>query len=435
VTDLSELEARTTKKVFWRLIPLCFVLYVISYIDRTSISYAALQMTEDMGLTPKVFGFATGVFFLGYFLFEVPSNVALIRFGSRAWLTVLLLTWGTVNVLTGFVTRTWQLHSLRFLLGMTEAGFFPGLIIYVTYWFRAKGQATTIALLVAAIPVSSLIGAPLSTFIMEQMDHLGGWRGWRWMFVTEGLPAVLGGFACWLLLTDRPSKAKWLTAEERDWLEGEIAGERAGQGQVKSLNTLKSLTDPGVLYLSVVFFIYQCGSFGVTYWMPQLIKGLAGTLTTQQIGLVSMIPYAVATLAMVLWSKSSDRAGERKLHAAWPLLLSAIALGAAPIGNNAMLGIGFISLAMAGLYAFRGPFWSMPSLFLTRTSAAISIAAINSVGNLGGFVGPYAIGAIKDRTGNAMVALYLLSALLFVSFLMIFFAKLPGRVAAEGSAA
>ncbi len=427
--DLSELEARTTKKVFWRIIPLCFVLYVISYIDRTSISYAALQMTEDMGLTSKVFGFATGVFFLGYFLFEVPSNIALVRLGSRIWLTVLLLTWGTVNVLTGFVQERWQLHTLRFLLGMTEAGFFPGLIIYVTYWFRAKGQATTIAILVAAIPVSSLIGAPLSTFIMEQMDHVAGMRGWRWMFVMEGLPAVLGGFACWFLLTDRPSKAKWLKPEERDWLEGEIAAERTGQTQVKSLNTLKAITDPGVLYLSIVFFIYQCGSFGVTYWMPQLIKSLAGQLSTSQIGLVAMIPYAAATAAMVFWSKRSDRKGERKMHAALPVLLSAVALGLAPLVPGAVWGVGFISLSMAGLYAFRGPFWSMPSLFLTRSAAAISIAAINSVGNLGGFVGPYAIGAINDKTGDPMVALFLLSALLAVAFVMIALARLPGRVA------
>ena len=429
--DLSELEARTTKKVFWRIIPLCFVLYMISYIDRTSISYAALQLGPDMGLTDEGFGFATGIFFLGYFLFEVPSNIALIKFGSRLWLTVLLLVWGTVNVMTGFVTAHWQLHTLRFLLGMAEAGFFPGLIIYVTYWFRAKGQATTIALLVAAIPVSSVIGAPLSTFIMEQMNHVAGWAGWRWMFVLEGLPAVLGGVACWFLLTDRPSKAKWLKPEERDWLEGAIAAERAGQTQVKSLNTLKAITDPGVLYLSIVFFIYQCGSFGVTYWLPQLIKSLAGTLTTSQIGLVAMIPNLAAAVAMIVWSKRSDAKGERKLHASFPLLLAALAFAAAALTHNAVIGLSFITISMAGLYAFRGPFWSMPSLFLSRTSAAISIAAINSVGNLGGFIGPNAIGLIKGWTGSLTMALFMLSGFLFVAFGMLILARLPGRVAAE----
>jgi ACS family tartrate transporter-like MFS transporter len=348
---------------------------------------------------------------------------------------VLLLAWGTVNVLTGFVTATWQLHTLRFLLGMTEAGFFPGLIIYVTYWFRAKGQATTIALLVAAIPISSVVGAPISTFIMQHMDHLAGMRGWRWMMVVEGVPAVLGGFAALLYLTDRPSKAKWLKPEERDWLEGEIAAERAGQTQVKSLNTLKAITDPGVLYLSIVFFIYQCGSFGVTYWMPQLIKSLGKSLTTQEIGLVAMIPFAAAAVAMVFWSKRSDRTGERKIHAAAPIVVSAVALGAAALTRDAIVGVGLITVSMAGLYAFRGPFWSMPSLFLTRSSAAISIAAINSVGNLGGFIGPYALGVINDRTHNPMTGLMLLSVLLLISAAMIWFAKLPGRVAVEGAAA
>jgi ACS family tartrate transporter-like MFS transporter len=429
----SSFEQTVPRKVFWRIIPLCFVLYVISYIDRANIGYAALQMNHELGLTSEAFGFAAGVFFVGYFLFEVPSNVLMARFGPRVWIARILMTWGIVAALTAFAQNAWQLYLLRFLLGVAEAGFFPGIIIYLTYWFRAKEQATTIAVFTAAIPVSLLVGAPLSTLIMDHVSGLG-LSGWRWMLLLEGVPAVLGGIATLFLLTDRPEQAAWLKPEERDWLAGEIEKDRAA-APVKHLGLWRAITDPGVLYLSVIYFIYQCGSLGVGYWLPQIIKAFSTRLSNFQVGLIATLPYAIATVAMILWSRSSDRTGERQRHAALPLLVSAVTLGAVALTDNPVVSILLISAALSGLYAFKAPFWALPGLFLSRSTAAVSIAAINSIGNLGGFVGPYAIGMVKSRTGAAADGLLFLAALVLIAFLMTVLARLAPRPTAESAAA
>lgn len=428
-----EIEARTVRKVTWRIIPFCFVLYIISYLDRANIGYAALQMNKELALTSEAFGFASGIFFIGYFLFEVPSNVLMSRFGPRVWMARILLTWGAVSMLTAFVQTAGQLYLLRFLLGVAEAGFFPGIIIYLTYWFRKKEQATTIAMFTAAIPVSYLVGAPLSTWIMDATNGAYGLGGWRWMLLLEGAPAVLGGLACYALLTDRPEQATWLKPDEKAWLAGELERERAAQGaSVRHLSTWQAMCNPKVLYLSAIYFVYQCGSLGVGYWMPQIIKGFAGHLTNTQVGLIAMLPYAVATVGMILWSRRSDRTGERKMHSAWPLLLAGVALTAAGLVSQPASAMVFIAAALTGLYAFKAPFWSVPTLFLTRATAAVSIAVINSIGNLGGFVGPYAIGLIKDVTGNPTGGLLFLAVLLFVSFAMMALMRLSsGRDAVE----
>ena len=437
-TGLNELEERTTRKVFWRIIPFCFVLYIISYLDRANIGYAALQMNRELALTSEAFGFASGIFFIGYFLFEVPSNIAMAKYGPRIWMARILISWGIVSVLTAFVQDAWQLYTCRFLLGVAEAGFFPGIIIYLTSWFRKRDQATTIALFTAAIPVSYVIGAPLSTFIMDLFNGVAGYTGWRWMLMLEGAPAVLGGIACYALLTDRPEQAGWLQPEEKTWLANELERERLSQGPAaKHLGTWQAISNPKVLYLSAIYFVYQCGSLGVGYWMPQIIKGFAGHLTNTQIGLVAMLPYAIATAGMVLWSRRSDKTGERKMHAAWPLLLSATTLTAAGLVGSPIVAMTCIAAALTGLYAFKAPFWAVPTLFLSRGTAAVSIAAINSIGNLGGFVGPYAIGKAKDITGSPGGGLTFLAVLLFMSFGMMALMRLgSGRdapVAAPGA--
>jgi MFS transporter, ACS family, tartrate transporter len=420
------LEKTVTRKVFWRIIPFTFILYVISYIDRANIGYAALQMNKELALTSEAFGFAAGIFFIGYFLFEVPSNVMMGKYGPRVWIARILISWGIVSVLTAFVQNATQLYILRFLLGVAEAGFFPGIIIYLTYWFRAKEQATTIAFFTAAIPVSYLIGAPLSTFIM---DHVSGFglSGWRWMMILEGAPAVIGGLITYFVLTDRPAQAKFLNQEERDWLSAEIERDMAARRSVKHLGTLKAITDPKVLFLSVIYFVYQCGSLGVGYWMPQIIKGFSTTLTNFQVGLIAIVPYAIATIGMILWSRNSDRTGERQIHSALPLLLSGVTLGATALTQSPTVSILLISAALTGLYAFKAPFWALPGLFLSRSTAAVSIAAINSVGNLGGFVGPYVIGLIKDQTGSPIAGLMFLSALILASFAMTYLVRLEDR--------
>lgn len=413
------IESRTVRKVFWRIIPFCFILYIISYLDRANIGYAALQMNKELALSSEAFGFASGIFFVGYFLFEVPSNILMNRFGPRIWIARILLTWGAVAVLSAFVQSSAQLYLLRFLLGVAEAGFFPGIIIYLTYWFRKREQATTIAMFTAAIPVSYLVGAPLSTWIMDAFNGVSGLSGWRWTLLLEGLPAILGGLACYFMLTDRPEQARWLAPDEKAWLAGELERERAAQGgSVQHLGIWQAICNPKVLYLSAIYFVYQCGSLGVGYWMPQIIKGFAGHLTNTQVGLIAMLPYAIATAGMVLWSRRSDRTGERKMHSAWPLLLSGVALLGAGLVGSPVLAMACIAAALTGLYAFKAPFWAVPTLFLTRATAAVSVAVINSIGNLGGFVGPYVIGLIKDATGSPTGGLIFLAVLLFGSFAM-----------------
>ena len=420
-------EKAIVRKVFWRIIPFCFLLFVISYIDRSNISYAALQMNKELGLSAEAFGFAAGVFFVGYFLFEVPSNLAMARFGARTWLARILITWGIVATLSAFVQNATQLYVLRFLLGVTEAGFFPGVVMYLTGWFRAKEYATTVAYFTAAIPASFLLGAPISTFIM---DHLSGHglSGWRWMLLLEGAPAILGGIAAYFLLIDRPAQAPWLSAEERAWLEGEIARDQGAVKGVRHLNTWKTLTDGKVLYLSLVFFLYQCGSFGINYWLPQILKSLSKSYSISDVGLITMVPYALATVAMVGWSIHSDWKRERQWHSALPLLVGGVALGAVSLVTNPAIAITLFSIAIMALYAFRSPFWALPSLFLTRSTAAISIAVINSVGNIGGFVGPFIFGALKDRTGNAAAGMMFLSGMVVIAAFMTWIIRLhPGR--------
>jgi ACS family tartrate transporter-like MFS transporter len=424
------MERTVPRKVFWRIIPFCFALYIISYIDRANIGYAALQMNAELALTSQAFGFAAGVFFIGYFLFEVPSNMALLRFGPRKWIARILLSWGVVSMLTAFVQTAAQLYVLRFLLGVAEAGFFPGIILYLTLWFRTKEQATVIALFTAAIPVSYILGGPMSTAIMEHVNGFG-LSGWRWMMLIEGFPALLGGIATYWLLTDRPDQAKWLSEREREWLAGEMAAEHAPGAGRRTLGTFAAITHPKVLYLAVIYFAYQCGSLGVGYWLPQIVKGLSTEASTFEIGLISTTPYIVATIGMVLWSRHSDVKGERYLHTALPLLAATLALGAIGLAANTVAAIALICIALTGLYAFKAPFWALPGLFLSRNTAAIAIAAINSVGNLGGFAGPYLIGVVKDASGSAVAGLIFLAVLIFIAFLMVWFAWLKSETRGE----
>jgi ACS family tartrate transporter-like MFS transporter len=429
-----EIEKSTMRKVFWRIIPYCFTLYVISYIDRANIGYAALEMNKELALTSEGFGLAAGIFFIGYFLCEVPSNVLLNKYGARLWISRILVTWGIVATLTAFVQTATQLYILRFLLGVAEAGFFPGIIVYLTYWFRAKEQATTVALFTAAIPVSFLIGAPLSTWIM---DHVAGFglSGWRWMLLLEGGPAMIAGVVNYWIMTDRPEQAKWLKPRERDWLVEELRRDQVARKNVKHLGLWAAISNPKVLYLSVIYFIYQVGNLGIGLWMPQILKGISSNLSNFEIGLLAMIPYALATVTMVLWSRNSDRTGERQKHTAFPLLVAAVALAATGYFVQPAIGLALISISLAGLYAFKSPFWSLPGLFLTRSTAAVSIAAINSIGNLGGFVGPYAIGYIKEWTGSAIGGLLFLAGLLLLSFFMTWFAVMTNPAEPAGQTA
>jgi ACS family tartrate transporter-like MFS transporter len=416
-------EQAIVRKITWRIIPFVFLLYIVSYIDRANIGYAALQMNAELSLTSEGFGLISGIFFLGYFIFEVPSNILLNRFGARVWIARILISWGVIASLSAFVENSTQLCLLRFLLGVAEAGFFPGIIVYLTQWFRAKELATTVALFTAAIPVSYIIGGPLSTWIMDNAHWLH-WSGWRWMLLLEGAPAVICGVICLFRMIDTPGQAPWLGPEEKAWLIAQLELDRRTRRNVRHLDAFQAMRDGKVLYLSFIYFVYQCGSLGVGYWMPQIIKGLSGSLSQTEVGLVATVPYVVATVAMVAWSRRSDAMNERRLHSAIPLAVAAASLFAASLVSNTVVAVTLISIALAGLYGFKSPFWALPTLFLSRSSASVSIAAINAIGNVGGFVGPMLIGAVKGMTSSATGALGFLSALLVVAFLMTLFIRI-----------
>ena len=419
-------ERTSMRRVFWRIVPLCFLLYIVSYIDRANIGYAALQMNAELGLTSAAFGFAAGIFFIGYFLFEVPSNMLMARYGPRVWIARILIGMGVVSMATAFVQTSSQLYILRFLLGVAEAGYFPAIIIYLTSWFRAKEQATVVAMFTAAIPVSYVIGTPVSTWIMDHVAWFG-LTGWRWMLILEGLPAVIGGLLTYRLLVDRPANARWLSTEERDWLEGEIAAEHRAAAGVRHLGTWRAITEPRVLYLAAIYFVYQAGSLGVGYWLPQIVKHSSASLSNVETGLISTVPYLVATVGMVLWSRRSDRTGERRLHTAWPLLLAGATLGIVALVNGPLPATLLLAAALTGFYAFKAPFWTLPGQFLSRSTAAVSIAAINSIGNLGGFVGPYAVGVIAKSSGAPATGLVFLAGLTLVAFVMVLKAPISPR--------
>ncbi|GLJ01458.1 MULTISPECIES: MFS transporter [Bacillus] len=413
-------EKKTIRKVTRRIIPLLFLLYIISYLDRANVGYAALEMNEALGLTSKMFGLVTGIFFIGYFLFEVPSNILMQKFGARVWITRILFTWGIISMATGFAQNATQLYIIRFLLGIAEAGLFPGIILYLTYWFRAKERASTIAMFMTAIAVSYIIGAPVSTLIIDHI-HWMNVPGWRWMFIIEGAPAVILGFVTYFYLTDRPEQAKWLTAEEKNWLISELRKDeelREKKGQ-QTTSHKTALTDPKLWYLALIYFVYTAGTLGVGYWMPQIIKGLSSYLSNTQIGFIATIPYIIASIVMNYWSRRSDRTGERRMHTALPLLVAGLTLLSVGMVSNPFIAMIFITISLAAMYCFKGPFWSLPTMILSPATVAVGIAVINSIGSLGGFVGPYAVGWLKDATGKMQAGLIFLSIILIIAFILV----------------
>lgn len=414
MSRIEDIERSTTGKVMAHVMPFTFLIFVISFLDRANISFAALSMRKELGLTSEAFGFASGIFFIGYMLFEVPSNVALKRFGSRVWLARIQLTWGLVACASALVQNATQLYIARFLLGVAEAGLIPGLIAYYNYWFRLKQLATAGALLGAATPVSFILSGPLSTWIME---HVAVFQltGWRAMTLLEGLPALATGLLTYVVLTDRPANARWLSGSEREWLANELAAEGRNRPDLKHVGTLRLFRQPKVLMLGLVYILYQLGSFGVTFWMPQLIHKVGASLTPFQVGLVSTIPYLVATVGLYVWSWNSDRTGERRLHSIGALVLAGTGLAACALTQSLALSIVLLSVAMTGFFAFRGPFNLLPRLFLTRESAVVAFAVINTFGQIGAFSGPFLFGLIAGQSSGAVAGLLTLSAATLVA--------------------
>jgi ACS family tartrate transporter-like MFS transporter len=369
-------------------------------------------MNKDLGLSPTVFGFGAGIFFWGYFLFEVPSNIILDKVGARLWIARVMITWGMVSAAMAFVWDSSSFYVLRFLLGAAEAGIFPGIILYLSYWFPAHRRAAITSLFMAAVPISVVLGSPLSGALLE-LDGLGGLKGWQWMFILEAVPAVILGIVVLFYMTDKPEGAKWLAADERAWLVETMNAERASKAASSHHSIWRGLADIRVLALALVYFGTSAGLYTLGIWAPQIIKGFG--LSNMQVGFLNAIPPTVAVVAMYLWSWHSDRRNERTWHVVTACLVAAAGLALAGLSNTVVAVIAALTLVNVGISSAKPPLWSMPTLFLSGPAAAAGIATINSIGNLGGFVGPAMIGWIKDRTGSFDGGLYFVAGLLAIS--------------------
>jgi MFS transporter, ACS family, tartrate transporter len=416
---LQTVERRTIAKVSWRLLPLVAVAYCIAYIDRSNISIAALTMNKDLGFTAYIYGWGAGIFFFGYFLFEVPSNLILERAGARLWIARIMITWGIVSGLTAFVTGPTSVLVIRFLLGAAEAGFFPGMILYFTYWFPPEYRGRVISTLFIAQPVANALASIGSAAILG-MDGVLGFKGWQWIFIIEALPAVLLAFVVFKVMTDRPEVADWLAPDEKNWLQTRLGEESRRIESAGRLTLLRALCDPRVLALSMMYFMSVTANYGIVFFMPQIIKGIG--LSNMMTGFVSSVPYIIGTVGLIIWGWSSDRKPERRWHLIFASILAAVGLVFAGWTGSSYWALLGMSAATIGIYGSRAAFWPMPSIFLTGTAAAGAIALINAVGNLGGYVGPFVVGWIKDSTGSFQAGLYFLAACSLACAVITFFA-------------
>jgi ACS family tartrate transporter-like MFS transporter len=402
--------ATAVARVSRHLIPFLFLLYILNFLDRVNVGFAALEMNRDLGFGPAVYGFGAGVFFLGYCLFEVPSNLVLYRTGARLWIARIMVTWGLAASAMMLVNSPWSFYVLRFLLGVAEAGFFPGIIFYLTYWYPARDRARAYAWFLAAIPISGIIGGPISGALLG-LDGLLGLRGWQWLFLLEGIPSVIVGLLVLALLPDRPRDARWLRPAERAWLESALDAERAHPGAGHGVSLRMTLGNPIVWWLGATYFLLVVALYGFALWLPQLIKA-TGEFTNLEVGVITAIPYAAAAAGMVLVGRRSDRTGERHLHLALPALAGALGfIAVTRIGSTGPL-VAALSLTAFGVLGWLGPFWALPTAFLKEQAAAGGIALINSMGAVGGFVGPYLLGVVKQRTGSFTIGLLMLAGAL-----------------------
>ncbi|MEH6854553.1 MFS transporter [Priestia megaterium] len=414
----NEFEKKTVKKIQYRILPFIIILYFIAMLDRTNLSYVASHMTKDLGITSAQYGIVAGIFFIGYFLFEVPSNLLMNKVGARVWIARILITWGIVAAGTSLVQDVMHLYILRFALGIMEAGFFPGIILYLTFWFRKDDRARVISLFMLGLPLAYIFGAPISGLILDHI-HWASISSWRWMFFLEGIPAVLLGLCTYFFLVEKPEDAKWLTDKEKDWLQKELESEKQSVSNKYSNSTAKAIFGPMIWLLAIVYFSKTLAIYGVGFFAPQIIdsftKGLSGTT----VGLITAIPYIFASIVMILWGRHSDKTNERRWHIAIPIAICTLALIAFGFTENPIVIIVLLCLINGATFSLYGPFWTLPSLFLTGTSAAAGIAAINAIANLGGFVGPYAIGAINDATGSVYGGLIVIAGVCIIALIII----------------
>ncbi|MGC9159427.1 MAG: MFS transporter [Terracidiphilus sp.] len=409
------------RKVRMFLVPYVFLLYVINFLDRVNVGFAALKMNRDLGMNAQQFGFAAGIFFFGYLIFQIPSNLILHKIGARVWISIILFVWGLVASLTGLAQTAQHLYVARFVLGLVEAGFFPGVILYLTYWFPQRELAKAVALFMTALAFSSIVGSPISGIILDHV-YWGGLASWRWLFILEGLPALIFGIVTFFVLPSLPKDAKFLTPEERDWLANEIALEQQEKSAQKKMSVMQAIFNGRVWLLAFIYFFgLIMGLYAISFWLPTIIKGLSKGYSAQTVGFLAMIPFIFAAIAMVLVGMSSDKRAEWRYHTQIPLLISVVAIFLMLFIRSPFASIVVLTLMTAGAYGAFGPFWALPNKFLSGTAAAAGIAVINSIGNLGGFFAPYIIGYIKFHTGNVYYGLGAVGALILVSALLLSF--------------
>ena len=421
------LERSTMRKVYLRLLPFAVLSYILAYIDRINVSFAGLTMRGDLEMSAGTFGFAVGLFYWGYFIFEVPSNVILEKIGARIWIARIMITWGILAGATAFVTGSTSFAIVRFLLGVAEAGFFPGIILYFTYWFPSHHHARIVSGFLVGLPVAVAIGAPISTGLMS-LDGLFGLRGWQVMYIAEAIPTVIIGVVTFFVLTDRPEQAKFLTAEERNWLVTTIAAERRATEAVRKYTLWQAMYNPKVLLLALNYIGIVTASLGMLIFIPQMIKSL-GDYSNMTVGWLTMIPYTCGAIAMVVWGRISDRMNERRWNLFVGCVFSTVGLVIAGMTMGTWWALVGMSIAAMGFYGSKGPFFAMPPMFLSGAGLAAGIAWINSIGNLGGFFGPWYVGVMKDLTGSYAGGLYGLALLgLIAAIVCALFLHIPNRV-------
>jgi ACS family tartrate transporter-like MFS transporter len=416
----ANIAQRARRRIFRRLIPFLFLLYVINYLDRVNVAYAALSMTHDLGFSDRVFGFGAGIFFAGYLLLEIPGALIVERWSARKWIARIMISWGLVTVAVAMVNTPREFYGARFLLGTAEAGFFPGIMVYLRHWFRVEDRAKAAALFMAAIPLSSIVGSPLAGVLLGV--HWFGLAGWRWLFIVEGIPAVIFGVLTLVWLTDRPQDARWLPEDERRWIIAELEREAAAH---RPVTVLEAFRHPQVLLISLAWFVKLVGMYGLLFWLPTLLKRASG-LPNLTVTLIVIIPYLVALFAMIANGWHSDRTGERRWHGAVPLLIAATSFGVLAGQGSSLplaLTVALFAIVAAGGFSYDPPFWASAGSVLSGAAGAAALGFINCIGSIGGFVGPYAVGFLNTRTGSSSAGLAFLTASFYFGALLLLFVR------------
>ena len=416
--EINPIAERCRSRVIKRLMPFLFVLYVIAYLDRVNVGFAALSMKGDLQFTDQIIGIGAGIFFIGYVTLEIPGTILVERWSARGWIARIMISWGILAMLTGFVQTKNQFYTIRFLLGAAEAGFFPGIIVYLSHWFRYQDRAKAVALLMTAVSVSNIIGSPLSGFLMK-LEWLG-LAGWRWMFIIEGFPAVIFGIITLFYLTDRPHQAKWLPEDEKKWLIETLEHETKSKQAKHSLSILQAFKHREVLLLTLAYFFMVTAVYGLNFWIPSIVKSLSG-LPNLIVSFIAALPYCFGFVAILVMGWHSDKTKERRWHTALSMMAASLGLLLSVVfGNFAPLAIAMLCVTGAGNAGYLPGFWALPTSFLSGTTAAASIGLINSFGNLGGFAGPYVVGYLSTRTGSYYGGvLYLSASALVAAFLIL----------------